>query len=162
MTCASTAITAFLPLYLTNEKGFTMAFAVMAANVKSVGYIVGSLVGGATVAKTARRKPILQTGLVSMMIDGLLFSVVDTQVFVMATIFLVALGYMLLMPAKSTITMETLEPSDPAILGGAIAMINGIGQMVSLTVSPTFSKISQGIGMSGAMQVFSGCWLYQL
>jgi len=154
--CAITALTTFMPTFLQNERGFTVGFSVMAANVLNATFIVGALAGGFIVAKSGKRKIIFQLGIIIMTLGGLLFAFGGTQVLTIISVTLIGIGFMLRMPAQTTITMETLSPPNPVILGGAMAMISGFGQMISLVVAPAFSMLTDGIGMSGAMQVFFG------
>ena len=156
LTSAMTAITAFLPSYITNGKGLLQETAITAASVQSMAYIIGSILGGILVARVGKRKMFLQAGLVSTLLGGILLTVVQSPLLIFGTVFILGIGYMGLMPAHSTIVMETPEPFDPAILGGASALTHGLGQIVSLVVSPLFSRISGIIGMSGALQIFFG------
>ena len=61
---------------------------------------------------------------------------------------------MVLRPAQTTIMIETIEPPDPIILGGATALVSGTGQIASLAVPPLFSLLSAQMGMAGAMRIF--------
>jgi len=154
--CAITALTTFMPTFLQNEREFSIGFSVMAANVLNATFIIGALTGGVLVTRMGKRKVIFQAGIIIMMLGGLLFAFGSTQTLTMVSVVLIGIGFMMRMPAQTTITMETLDPPNPAILGGAMAMISGFGQITSLGVSPAFAVLTDGLGMSGAMQVFIG------
>lgn len=154
VTSAITSVTAFLPSYITNEKGLLQETAIAAASVQSIAYIIGSILGGILVARFRKRKMFMQAGLVLMMLGGILLTLVQSPLLIYTTVFILGIGYMGLMPAQSTLIMETPEPFDPTILGGASALTSGLGQIVSLTVSPVFSRMSATFGMSGALQIF--------
>ncbi|MCL1884070.1 MAG: MFS transporter [Defluviitaleaceae bacterium] len=151
---AITAVTTFMPTFLINEKGFSLNFSVMAANINNATFILGALAGGVLLARSGKRKIIFQIGIICMMIGGLLLAYTGTYALVVIAVSMVGFGFMLRIPAQTTIMMETIEPLDPIILGGATAMISGTGQIISLAVPPLFSILSSTIGMSGAMQMF--------
>ena len=146
--------TAFLPNFLENERGFSLAFAVMATNVVNITFIFGALLGGAVVGRTGRRKSVYQLGIFILMLGGLLVGFTGVQALIIVGAALIGLGFMFQRPAQTTMMMETVEPLDPILLGGAMAMVSGTGQMVSLVIPPIFSFLTDSIGMAGAMQSF--------
>jgi MFS family permease len=151
---AFTALTAFMPTYLQNERGFSLGFSVMAANVQNVTFIVGAILGGIIMARTGKRKRIFQAGIIAVALGGLLFSFASAQAVIMFAVSLIGMGFMLRVTAQTTLTMETLAPPNPVVLGGAMAIIGGVGQLASLIVAPAFGLLSGVIGMAGAFQVF--------
>jgi len=152
---AITAFTAFLPTFLQYARSFTVAHSVVAVNVLNVTFVIGALTGGYLVGKTGKRKMIFQLGILIMLLGGAMFVFTSTALFALVSVALIGIGFMLRIPAQTTITMETLSPPDPIVLGGAIALISGIGQISSLVVAPIFATLTERFGMVIAMQVLS-------
>ena len=73
---------------------------------------------------------------------------------IVTSVILIGFGFMSRLPSYTSILIESLSPADPAILGGATAMISGTGQIATLAVAPVFSILSDSFGMSGAMLTF--------
>lgn len=153
-TCAITSLTTFMPTFITNGKGLSLAFAVAASSAYSLATMCGSIAGGVAIEKTGRRKTILCGGLLIMMLGGLAFSLANTQTNTLVTVCAIGLGYMFFLPAQSVLVMETPKPFDPVILGGASALVNGVGQILSIAVSSLFSLLSLHLSMAGAYLVF--------
>jgi len=152
---AMTAFTAFLPVFLQNARGFTVGLSVVSTNVLNVTFVVGTLIGGYLVARTGRRKVIFQTGILIMTLGGAIFVFATTAIPVMISVALIGTGFMVRMPAQTTITMETLSPPDPIVLGGALALISGFAQIASLVVAPSFAALTERFDMVIAMQALS-------
>lgn len=153
---AITANTTYVPTLLVSEKGFSTTTAALASSINSFVNLGGPLLGGVLVARTGKRKIVMQSGMVFFLIGGMVMTIANAQTFVFIGLILCGFSYMFLMPAQTTIIMETHEPFDPAIVGAATAMITGVGQITSIMVSPLFSKLSESLGMSAAMRTFFG------
>lgn len=162
LTMAKTAMGTFLPVYLTDEKGFTTIFASTVPGTMSIASIAGSLMGGLAVARTGRRKPFILLSIIFYIASGAVLTLFSTHVPVIVMAILCGFSNMSIYPPQSNMLIETPQPPNPAILGAAVAMTNGVGQIATLAVSPIFSTLSGKLSMGGAFLVFFGAALLTL
>lgn len=155
LTLATGAVNSFLPTYLTTEVGVTPGMAATISSITQITGAVGTLISGALVAQTGRRKPFLQIGtlLFAVCILGLTF--VKNGI-VIATLAGLALAFYYCVPnGQSVIVMESAP--NPGVISAAFAMCYGIGQIVTVFNSSIFSKMVSLTGsMGGAMRVYIG------
>ena len=62
--------------------------------------------------------------------------------------------YFIPIAAQSTIMIETKQPFDPTILGGAASISSGIGQLLCVIVSFLFQGVAAASSMTVAYRVF--------
>lgn len=62
--------------------------------------------------------------------------------------------YFIPIAARSTIMIETKQPFDPLILGGAVSISSGIGQLLCVIVSFLFQGVAAASSMTVAYRVF--------
>ena len=82
--------------------------------------------------------------------------VIDTAIPAKNMVLALAAGALYFIPiaAQSTIMIETKQPFDPTILGGAASISSGIGQLLCVIVSFLFQGVAAASSMTVAYRVF--------
>ena len=145
-TTVSTINGSYMPTILTTERGFTEGLASSVSSIGSAAGIIGTAVGGVLIAQTGRRKPVYLglTGAAFVALMAYLFAPNAALVMMFGALY-GALG-MAILPAQSTLVMET-QP-DYTILSGAFALVCGVGLLFNLVVPSIFVNVS---GAAGSM-----------
>ncbi len=151
---ANTSIASFLPTYLTLERGMDATVATSISSLNSLFGIAGSLLGGVLCAQMWCRKPILIGAIALYILVG--FGITMTSSGTLIIVLALAAGTLYFIPiaAQSTITIETKQPFDPSILGGAASISSGIGQLLCVIVSFLFQGVAVASSMTVAYRVF--------
>lgn len=151
---ANTSIASFLPTYLTQERGLDATIATTISSMNSLLGIAGSLIGGAICAQTGRRKPIMIGSLALYILAGFGLTIFTSSGVIV--VLAVAAGALYFFPiaAQSNMMIETKQPFDPTILGGAACITSGIGQLLCVVVSFLFSALASASSMTMAYRGF--------
>lgn len=150
----NTTIASYLPTYLTTERGLDPTIATSISSLNSLIGIVGSLIGGTLCAQLRRRKPILISVAVLYMIVGICLTIFTNGGVVLVLALLAGILYNMPLTAQSNVMIETKQPFDPTILGGAVSITSGLGQLMCVFVSFIFSAITGVAGMTTAYRMF--------
>lgn len=151
---ANTAIASFLPTYLTIERGMDATVATTISSLNSLFGIAGSLLGGVLCAQMWRRKPILIGAIVLYILAGFGITFVSSSGLIVVLALAAGALYFIPIAAQSTIMIETKQPFDPTILGGAASISSGIGQLLCVIVSFLFQGVAAASSMTVAYRVF--------
>ena len=151
---ANTSIASFLPTYLTIERGVDPTVATTISSLNSLFGIAGSLLGGVLCAQLWRRKPILIGSLALYILVGFGLTVFTSSGVIIVLALAAGALYFIPIAAQSTVMIETKQPFDPTILGGASSICSGIGQLLCVVVSFLFSAVSAAYSMTVAYRVF--------
>ena len=149
---ANTAIATFLPTYLTAERGVDADVAATITSFNSICGICGSLLGGVLCAQLPKRKPIMIGALVLYIFCGFMITVANSSI--LLTVMCLAAGALYYLPLTAQTTLCIESASNPAMISGAMAITNGIGQLMTVIVSPLFSGITAASSMTMAYRVF--------
>lgn len=148
------AMNSFLPTYLTTEVGISGELAAMISSITQITGAVGTLLSGALVAQSGRRKPFIQIGSAVFFACflGLTFMTGGVVIAVLAGC---ALAFYYCIPNAQSVMIMELAPNS-AIISGAFAMCYGVGQIFSVFNSAIFDAVTKLTGsMGGAMRVFA-------
>ena len=148
------AIASFLPTYLTIERGMDATVATTISSLNSLFGIAGSLLGGVLCAQMWRRKPILIGAIVLYILAGFGIPFVSSSGLIVVLALAAGALYFIPIAAQSTIMIETKQPFDPTILGGAASISSGIGQLLCVIVSFLFQGVAAASSMTVAYRVF--------
>lgn len=151
---ANTSIASFLPTYLTVERGLDPTVATTISSLNSLFGIAGSLLGGVLCAQTWRRKPIMLGALCLYILVGFGLTVFTSSGVIIALALAAGALYFVPTVAQSNMMIETKQPFDPTILGGASSICSGIGQLLCVAVSFLFSAVAAVSSMTVAYRVF--------
>ena len=151
---ANTAIASFLPTYLTIERGMDATVATTISSLNSLFGIAGSLLGGVLCAQMWRRKPILIGAIVLYILAGFGIPFVSSSGLIVVLALAAGALYFIPIAAQSTIMIETKQPFDPTVLGGAASISSGIGQLLCVIVSFLFQGVAAASSMTVAYRVF--------
>ncbi len=151
---ANTAIASFLPTYLTMERGMDATVATTISSLNSLFGIAGSLLGGVLCAQMKRRKPILIGSIVLYIVVGFGITMVSSSGVIVVLALAAGALYFIPISAQSTVMIETKQPFDPTILGGAASISSGIGQLLCVIVSFLFQGVAAASSMTAAYRVF--------
>lgn len=151
---ANTSIASFLPTYLITERGVDPTIATTISSLNSLFGIAGSLLGGVLCAQLWCRKPILLTALGLYILVGFGLTVFTARGIIIVLALAAGALYFVPIAAQSNIMIETKQPFDPTILGGASSICSGIGQLLCVVVSFLFSAVSAAYSMTVAYRVF--------
>lgn len=151
---ANSSIASFLPTYLTVERGMDPTIATTISSLNSLFGIAGSLLGGMLCVKTWRRKPILLTALGLYILVGFGLTVFTSSSIIIVLALAAGALYFVPITAQSNLMIETKQPFDPTILGGASSICSGISQLLCVVVSFLFGAISSASSMTVAFRVF--------
>ncbi|MGI6069351.1 MAG: CynX/NimT family MFS transporter [Blautia sp.] len=151
---ANTAIASFLPTYLTTERGLGGTVATTISSLNSLFGIVGSLLGGFLCAQTGRRKPIMVGSIILYLLVGFGLTIFTSGGLLVVLALAAGALYFVPIAAQSNMMIETKQPFDPTILGGAACITSGIGQLLCVLVSFIFSAVAGASSMTMAYRVF--------
>ena len=151
---ANTSIASFLPTYLTMERGMDATIATTISSLNSLFGIAGSLLGGVLCAQFWRRKPILLGSLSLYILVGFGLTVFTSNSIIIVLALAAGTLYFIPIAAQSNVMIETKQPFDPTILGGASSICSGIGQLLCVVVSFLFNAVSSAYSMTVAYRVF--------
>lgn len=151
---ANTSIASFLPTYLTMERGLDATVATTISSLNSLFGIAGSLLGGVLCAQFWRRKPILLGALGLYILVGFGLTLFTSSAVIVVLALAAGALYFVPIAAQSNMMIETKQPFDPTILGGASGICSGIGQLLCVAVSFLFSAVSATYSMTIAYRVF--------
>lgn len=151
---ANTSIASFLPTYLTVERGMDPTVATTISSLNSLFGIAGSLLGGVLCAHLWRRKPILLAAVVLYILAGFGLTIFTSSGVIIVLALAAGALYFVPIAAQSNIMIETKQPFDPTILGGASSICSGIGQLLCVVVSFLFNAVSAASSMTVAYRVF--------
>lgn len=115
---------------------------------------MGSLLGGVLCAQTWRRKPIMLASLCLYILVGFGLTVFTSSGIIIVLALAAGMLYFVPIAAQSNIMIETKQPFDPTILGGAASICSGIGQLLCVVVSFLFSAVAAASSMATAYRVF--------
>ena len=151
---ANTSIASFLPTYLTLERGMDATVATSISSLNSLFGIAGSLLGGVLCAQMWRRKPILIGAIALYILVGFGITMTSSGTWIIVLALAAGTLYFIPIAAQSTIMIETKQPFDPSILGGAASISSGIGQLLCVIVSFLFQGVAAASSMTVAYRVF--------
>lgn len=117
-------------------------------------YIRGVLRGSHLLAHTWRRKPIMLASLCLYILVGFGLTVFTSSGIIIVLALAAGMLYFVPIAAQSNIMIETKQPFDPTILGGAASICSGIGQLLCVVVSFLFSAVAAASSMATAYRVF--------
>ena len=106
------------------------------SSLNSLFGIAGSLLGGVLCAQMWRRKTILIGAIVLYILAGFGITFVSSSGLIVVLALAAGALYFIPIAAQSTIMIETKQPFDPTILGGAASISSGIGQLLCLVPVP--------------------------
>ncbi|SHI86729.1 Cyanate permease [Dethiosulfatibacter aminovorans DSM 17477] len=144
----------YMPTILTIERGFLPEMAVTVTSIVCFVGMFGSMLGGFIATQTGRRKPIMIASISIMWVSlfGMLIANNTVLLIVAASIF--GMSAMMFYPPLTSMVIET-QP-DYSILGGAFALTNGVGMIISLFIPSIFTKLSVVTGsMTSAFKILS-------
>lgn len=153
---ANTAIASFLPTYLAAERAMAPEVATTISSLNSLFGIAGSLLGGFLCAQTGRRKPIMVVSLILYILVGFGLTLAHSSLLIIILALASGTLYFVPITSQSTLMIETKEPFDPTILGGAVSISSGISMLMCVGVSFLFSAVSAAASMTVAYRVFFG------
>lgn len=153
-TVANTSIASFLPTYLTMERGMAPTVATTISSLNSLFGIVGSLVGGMLCAQMWRRKPIMIGSIICYILVGMGITLFTSSSVIVVLALAAGTLYFIPITAQSSVMIETKQPFDPTILGGAASITSGIGQLLCVAISFIFSAVANAFSMTVAYRVF--------
>lgn len=153
---ANTAIASFLPTYLATERSMAPEVATTISSLNSLFGIAGSLLGGFLCAQTGRRKPIMIASLILYILVGFGLTLVHSSLLIIVLALASGTLYFVPITSQSTLMIETKEPFDPTILGGAVSISSGISMLMCVGVSFLFSAVAAVASMTVAYRVFFG------
>ncbi|MDO5106698.1 MAG: MFS transporter [Coriobacteriaceae bacterium] len=148
-----TARATFLPTFL-GTIGIPEATITTAVSMFSIAGMIGSLAGGILVAQMPFRKPILLISTACYLICGVLSTLIVSPVPNSILVILLGLFYNLPVTASSMLLIEYGMKKNPMLISGGVAMMSGVGMLLTIAVSPIFTAFSTGMGMDGAFRVF--------
>lgn len=151
---ANTSISSFLPTYLIQERGIDATVATTISSLNSLFGIAGSLLGGFVCAQTGRRKPIMIGSIALYIISGFCLTLFASGGVIIVLALAAGMLYFFPITAQSNMMIETKQPFDPTILGGAVCITTGIGQLLCMVVSFLFSAVASVSNMTVAYRVF--------
>ena len=148
-----TARATFLPTFM-GTMGIPEGTITSATSLLSLIGIVGSLLGGILVAQIWCRKPIVLISVIGYMVAGLLCTFVSVPL--LNAFFVVLLGffYNLCITANSMLNIENAMAKNPMIISGGVAMMSGVGMLLTIVVSPIFTSLMNSMGMAMAFRIF--------
>lgn len=154
LTFSTGAINSFLPTYLTQEVGLSGELAALISSITQITGAVGTLLSGALVAQTGRRKPFIQIGSAVFFACFLALTFTSGGV-VIAALAGMALAFYYCVPNAQSVMIMELAPNT-TIISGAFAMCYGAGQVFSVFNSALFEAVTRLTGsMGGALRIFA-------
>lgn len=153
---ANSSITTFLPTYLQTERGVSANVATTITSLNSLAGMAGSLLGGVLVAQLPKRKPIMLIATIAYMVVGFGLTIFTSNGLVLVLALIVGALFNAPTTAQSTLMIETKQPMDPTILGGAVSITTGISQLLCVFVSFIFNAVVKVTSMTVAYRVFFG------
>ncbi len=151
---ASSLFQTYLPTYLTVEAGMTAAEAASVSGVGMFAGMAGSLIGGALVAKTGRRKIYVLIACILSLASGVGVIFFGTAGIVLVCYALVNVAFYLKMPAMSQYYREEIVPFDPSTVAPAVAVVNGIPQLLNIIASFVASSMIMTSGYGHTLWIF--------
>ena len=148
-----TARATFLPTFL-GTVGIPAGTITTAVSLFSIAGMIGSLIGGILVAQVPMRKPILLVAAVVYLICGVLTTTITSPVPITLLIILLGFFYNVPVTASSMLLIEYAMGKNPMMISGGVAMMSGVGMLLTIAVSPLFTSFAGGMGMGGAFRVF--------
>ncbi|MEI3131798.1 MAG: hypothetical protein V8S92_06005 [Oscillospiraceae bacterium] len=100
------------------------------------------------------QKPILIGAIVLYILAGFGITFVSSSGLIVVLALAAGALYFIPIAAQSTIMIETKQPFDPTILGGAASISSGIGQLLCVIVSFLFQGVAAASSMTVAYRVF--------
>lgn len=148
-----TARATFMPTFM-GSIGIPQGILTTATSMLSLVGMVGSLVGGVLVAQIWCRKPIVLTGVIGYMIAGMLATFVTAAVPNAFLVVLLGFFYNIMITANSMLLIEYSMGKNPRMISGGVAMMSGVGMLLTIVVSPIFTALTGSLGMAMAFRVF--------
>lgn len=148
-----TARATFMPTFM-GSIGIPEGILTTATSMLSLVGMVGSLLGGVLVAQIWCRKPIVLTGAIGYIIAGLLCTFVTAPVPNAFFVILLGFFYNLTITANSMLMIENAMAKNPMMISGGVAMMSGVGMLLTIIVSPIFTALTGSFGMAMAFRIF--------
>ncbi|MBI3969429.1 MAG: MFS transporter [Chloroflexi bacterium] len=143
----SYGVMAWLPTYLRNDFGFSIAAAGGIASLKSVGLMVASPLGGLLSDRLGSRSSVLMTGFAIVAISFALLIVGGSPALIIASSVLSGLGTALTMPIITTLTTEVFGIQRSGV---AVSLNLAVGQVASTISGVLFGTL---LDMTGSFMV---------
>ena len=159
---SQTVVTTYLFTYLTEARGLDTTVATTLTSLNSLVGVVGSLIAGALIAQTERRKPFMILFIAMFAVFGFALSLATSNALIIICVVIIGMSFYMIQPAQSNMIIESPEPFDPTILSGAFAMVTGTAQIVNLLVSPFFEAANESFGMNVTFRITFGIVLIPL
>lgn len=151
---AFNTFTTFLPSFLQSERGFSAAHAGEVTGVLPLAGMLGGLVCGVASGAVGLRKPFLWPLMIVMFVSALVVVNVPPGPAVYLCIGLMGFVCGGWIAPLLTIPME-LPGATPKLVGGAMALIFGIGFIISFFVSLAYGALVPHWGMTLTLNLFS-------
>lgn len=148
-----TARATFMPTFM-GSVGIPEGILTTATSMLSLVGMVGSLLGGVLVAQIWCRKPIVLTGAIGYIIAGLLCTFVTAPMPNALFVILLGFFYNITITANSMLMIENAMGKNPMMISGGVAMMSGVGMLLTIVVSPIFSGLMNSFGMAMAFRIF--------
>lgn len=148
-----TARATFMPTFM-GSVGIPEGILTTATRMLSLVGMVGSLLGGVLVAQIWCRKPIVLTGTIGYIIAGLLCTFVTAPMPNALFVILLGFFYNITITANSMLMIENAMGKNPMMISGGVAMMSGVGMLLTIVVSPIFSGLMNSFGMAMAFRIF--------
>lgn len=148
-----TAFSTYLPSFLAETKGMSLAQASGITSVMTIAGLIGSLAIGTLSGITGKTKLFMWSMMATMLLGVLGSFVSANTLFLTVCVFLLGFGCNAFIPVMSTYIMS-LQGANPAMVAGAIALTIGTANISNLFTSIIFNTTLSLLGMSGAFITF--------
>ena len=150
---AASASLTYAPTYIETYLGVSAVIMSTAVSLRPIFGIIGNFASGVIMSLTGRRKPIIFLALAGGVVAYLLMVNANSTIMLFVAMALTGIFSNLPIPTINTTIMETPKDPTPSLVGACSALVNGIGSLATLCVSPLFAFLTDAVGMKNSLMI---------